>query len=90
MVIGQWFVVTVTQAANGSTTYYFNGNNSGYTGSAISGFSQFVETTYEFIGYYASQYWNGSIGDVIIYKEALSSTDVLRVNSIIKQKFGIS
>lgn len=87
IVIGQWFLITVTNTPAGYVTYYFNGNN---YGSKAQGYSQFIDATDEYIGSGGANPWNGNIGNVLIYKKALSTTELLQASNIMKQKFGIS
>lgn len=87
IVVGQWFLIAVTQTSAGYTTYYFNGNN---YGSKNQVYSQFINAVDEYIGFGGANPWNGNIGNVLIYKESLSTTQLLVAANVIKQKFGIS
>lgn len=87
IVIGQWFLITVTQTTAGYVTYYFNGNN---YGSKAQVYSQFIDATYEYIGTGGASPWNGNIGSVLIYKRNLTETEHLRIyNEVMKEKYGI-
>lgn len=89
IVVGNWFSIVVTHSRSepaNVVNFYFNGNAYG-TGSFA--FSQFAENTYEYIGFWGTEYWNGNVGNVLIANECFTTTQVSQVSNVMKRKFGI-
>lgn len=82
---GTWFTAAVTQATDGSTTYYYNGSSSG---TDTKTFSQYLSGSTENVGK-ADNFWNGGLGVVSIYKTTLSSSEILQNHNSIKNRYGL-
>lgn len=61
---------------DGSLTTAFNTNS--------------VQPAYIGMGVTATQYWNGKMGEVIVYNRMLNAAELLRVNSYLALKYGVT
>ena len=82
---GNWFTAAVTQASNGTTTYYFNGN-SFYTTSQT--FTQYLSGSTEFVGR-ADNFWYGPLPVICVYKSALTAADILNNHKSVASRYGL-
>lgn len=83
--LGNWFTVAVTQALDGTTTYYYNGTSFNQTSQT---FSQYLAGSTENIGR-ADNFWNGPLAVICVYKSALTAADILNNHNAIKSRYGL-
>jgi hypothetical protein len=70
---GQWFIGAVTHTTDGTVKYYLNGELVSTTSQT---FSQYTGAGgAEYVGR-ADNYWNGDIGVIVVYKNALTDEQI--------------
>jgi hypothetical protein len=82
---GNWFTVALTQALDGTTTYYYNGTSVNQLSQT---FSQFLAGSTENIGR-ADNFWDGPLAVICVYKSALTAADILNNHNAIKSRYGL-
>lgn len=83
---GNWFTVAVTQATDGTTTYYLNGQQVSQTTMT---FSQYVSDTNDYVGA-ADNFWFGPLGVVCVYKTALTAAQILANHNAVRGRYGLA
>jgi hypothetical protein len=83
---GNWFTAAVTQATDGTTIYYLNGQQ--VTQNTVS-FSQFLSGSTEHVGR-ADNFWNGPLSVVCVYKTALTAAQILANHNAVRGRYGLA
>jgi hypothetical protein len=83
---GNWFTAAVTQATDGTTIYYLNGQQVSQTTMT---FSQFLSGSTEHVGR-ADNFWNGPLPIICIYKIALTAAQILANHNSIRGRYGLA
>ena len=83
---GNWFTVAVTQATNGTTIYYLNGQQVSQTTMT---FSQYVSDFNDYVGA-ADNFWYGPLGVVCVYKTALTAAQILANHNAVRGRYGLA
>jgi hypothetical protein len=83
---GNWFTAAVTQATDGTTVYYLNGQQVSQTTMT---FSQFLSGSTENVGR-ADNFWNGPLPILCVYKTALTSAQILANHNAVRGRYGLA
>ena len=83
---GNWFTAAVTQATDGTTIYYFNGQQVNQTTMT---FSQFLSGATENVGR-ADNFWSGPLPIICVYKTALTSAQILANHNAVRGRYGLA
>ena len=83
---GNWFTVAVTQATDGTTIYYFNGQQVNQTTMT---FSQFLSGSTENVGR-ADNFWSGPLSVVCVYKTVLTAAQILANHNAVRGRYGLA
>ena len=81
---GNWFTAAVTQATDGTVTYYLNGAQVSQTTQT---FTQYLSPSTELVGR-ADNYWYGPLQVTTVYKTALSASQILQNHNAVFYRFG--
>jgi len=84
--LGNWFTAAFTEAADGTSIFYLNGqqvNQSSMT------FSQYFAGSTEHVGR-ADNFWYGPLGVVCVYKTDLTAAQILQNHNAVKGRYGLS
>jgi hypothetical protein len=84
--LGNWFTAAVTQATDGTTVYYFNGQQVNQTTMT---FSQFQPDSTEHVGR-ADNFWNGPLPIICVYKTALTAAQILANHNAVRGRYGLT
>jgi len=82
---GNWFTTAVTQATDGTTTYYLNGAQVSQT---TQSFSQYLSPSTEFVGR-ADNFWNGPLPVITVYKTALTPAQILQNHNAVYSRYSL-
>jgi hypothetical protein len=83
---GNWFTVAVTQATDGTTIYYLNGQQ--VSQNTVS-FSQYLSGSTEHVGC-ADNFWNGPLPILCVYKTALTAAQILANHNAVRGRYGLA
>lgn len=83
---GNWFTVAVTQATDGTTTYYLNGQQVSQTNMA---FTQFLSPSTEYVGR-ADNFWLGPLAVICVYGSVLTSAQILASHNAVRGRYGLA
>ena len=83
---GNWFTVAVTQATDGTTVYYLNGQQVNQTTMT---FSQFLAGSTENVGR-ADNFWSGPLPILCVYKTALTAAQILANHNAVRGRYGLA
>jgi hypothetical protein len=83
---GNWFTAAVTQATDGTTIYYLNGQQ--VSQNTVS-FSQFLSGSTENVGR-ADNFWNGPLPIICVYSTALTATQILGNHNSVRGRYGLA
>jgi len=83
---GNWFTIAVTQATDGTTVYYLNGQQVSQTTMT---FSQFLSGSTENVGR-ADNFWNGPLPILCVYKTALTAAQILANHNAVRGRYGLA
>ena len=83
---GNWFTAAFTQAANGTSIFYFNGQP---VNQDTTGFSQYLSPSTEHVGR-ADNFWNGPLSVVCVYSAALTATQILGNHNSVRGRYGLT
>ena len=83
---GNWFTAAVTQATDGTTIYYLNGQQVSQTTMT---FSQFLSGSTENVGR-ADNFWNGPLPIICVYSTALTATQILGNHNSVRGRYGLA
>ena len=83
---GNWFTAAVTQATDGTTLYYLNGQQVSQTTMT---FSQFLSGATEHVGR-ADNFWNGPLPIICVYSTALTATQILGNHNSVRGRYGLA
>ncbi len=83
---GNWFTAAVTQATDGTTIYYFNGQQVNQTTMT---FSQFLSGSTENVGR-ADNFWSGPLSVVCVYKTVLTAAQILANHNAVRGRYGLA
>jgi len=84
--LGNWFTVAVTQATDGTTIYYLNGQQVSQT---TMSFSQFLSGSTENVGR-ADNFWNGPLPIICVYKTTLTAAQILANHNSVRGRYGLA
>lgn len=82
---GNWFTAALTQATDGTVTYYLNGAQVSQT---TQSFSQYLSPSTEYIGR-ADNYWNGPLPVITVYKTALTPSQILQNHNAVYSRYSL-
>lgn len=82
---GNWFTVAVTQALDGTTTYYYNGTSFYQISNT---FSQYLAGSTEHVGR-ADNFWDGPLAVICVYKSALTAAEILNNHKAVASRYGL-
>ena len=82
---GNWFTAAFTQATNGTSVFYLNGQQ---VNQSSTGFSQYLSPSTEHVGR-ADNFWNGPLSVVCVYSTALTATQILGNHNSVKGRYGL-
>jgi hypothetical protein len=83
---GNWFTAAVTQATDGTTIYYLNGQQVSQTNMA---FTQFLSPSTENVGR-ADNFWNGPLPIICVYKTNLMAAQILANHNAVRGRYGLA
>jgi hypothetical protein len=83
---GNWFTAAVTQATDGTTIYYLNGQQ--VSQNTVS-FSQFLSGSTENVGR-ADNFWNGPLPIICVYKTNLTAAQILANHNSVRGRYGLA
>jgi hypothetical protein len=83
---GNWFTAAFTQATNGTSVFYLNGQQ---VNQSSTGFSQFLSPSTEHVGR-ADNFWNGPLSVVCVYSTALTATQILGNHNSVRGRYGLA
>ena len=83
---GNWFTAAVTQATDGTTVYYLNGQQVNQTTMT---FSQFQSGSTENVGR-ADNFWNGPLPIICVYKTNLTAAQILTNHNAVRGRYGLA
>jgi len=83
---GNWFTVAVTQATDGTTIYYLNGQQVSQTTMT---FAQYVSDANDYVGA-ADNFWYGPLGVVCVYKKNLTAAQILANHNAVRGRYGLA
>lgn len=83
---GNWFTVAVTQATDGTTIYYLNGQQVSQTTMT---FAQYVSDANDYVGA-ADNLWYGPLGVVCVYKTNLTAAQILANHNAVRARYGLA
>ena len=83
---GNWFTAAVTQATDGTTIYYLNGQQVSQTTMT---FSQFQSGSTENVGR-ADNFWYGPLPILCVYKTALTAAQILTNHNAVRGRYGLA
>lgn len=83
---GNWFTIAVTQATDGTTIYYLNGQQVNQTTMT---FSQFQSGSTENVGR-ADNFWNGPLPIICVYKTNLTAAQILANHNAVRGRYGLA
>jgi len=83
---GNWFTIAVTQATDGTTVYYLNGQQVSQTTMT---FSQYISGSTEHVGR-ADNFWNGPLPILCVYKTALTAAQILANHNAVRGRYGLA
>jgi hypothetical protein len=83
---GNWFTAAVTQATDGTTIYYLNGQQ--VTETTMT-FSQFQSGSTENVGR-ADNFWSGPLPILCVYKTALTAAQILTNHNAVRGRYGLA
>jgi hypothetical protein len=83
---GNWFTAAVTQATDGTTIYYLNGQQVTQTTMT---FSQFQSGSTENVGR-ADNFWSGPLPILCVYKTALTAAQILTNHNAVRGRYGLA
>jgi hypothetical protein len=84
--LGNWFTAAVTQATDGTTIYYLNGQQVSQTTST---FAQFQSGSTEHVGR-ADNFWNGPLPIICVYKTNLTAAQILANHNTVRGRYGLA
>jgi hypothetical protein len=83
---GNWFTAAFTQATNGTSVFYLNGQPINQDSTA---FSQFLSGSTENVGR-ADNFWNGPLPIICVYKTALTAAQILANHNSVRGRYGLA
>jgi hypothetical protein len=83
---GNWFTIAVTQATDGTTIYYLNGQQVSQNNVS---FSQFLSGSTEHVGR-ADNFWNGPLPIICVYKTNLTAAQILANHNAVRGRYGLA
>jgi hypothetical protein len=83
---GNWFTIAVTQATDGTTIYYLNGQQVNQTTMT---FSQFLSGSTEHVGR-ADNFWSGPLPIICVYKTNLTAAQILTNHNAVRGRYGLA
>ena len=83
---GNWFTAAFTQAADGTSIFYLNGQPVNQTSLAL---SQFLSGGTENVGR-ADNFWSGPLPIICVYKTALTSAQILANHNAVRGRYGLA
>jgi hypothetical protein len=84
--LGNWFTVAVTQATNGTTIYYLNGQQ---VSQNTMTFSQFKSGSTEHVGR-GDNFWNGPLPIICVYKTNMTAVQILANHNAVRGRYGLA